>query len=128
MPRDNIRGAMHRVHSATLANTTVEVFQPSVAYRPGDGFDVSYPDTPDATLDARVDGQNAGGEKERGGTNAEIDATVRVRDDVSVQLTGYGEDGEASARLVDTDTGIEYRVESVVNPSGGITELQVVER
>jgi len=128
MPRDHIRQAMHRVHTTALANTTVEVFTPAVSYAPGDGFNVTYPDSPDAELPARVDGQSAAGQKERGGTNAEVDATVRVRDDVDIQLTGYGEDGEASARLLDTDTGIEYRIKSVTNPSGGITVLQVVER
>lgn len=128
MPRDFVRDALRRAHSNALANTTVQVFQPSVTYSPGDGFTVSYPDTPDAELDARVSTPSPAGEKERGGTTAELDATIHVRSDVSVQLTGFGDDGEASARLTDTRTGIQYRAETVTDRTGGLTVIQASER
>jgi len=128
MPRDLIADALQRVHDTTLTNTTIEVFEPTVSYSAGDGFSVSYPDTPSASYAARIDGQNETGTKERGGTTAEIDATVRVRDDLDQQWVGYGENGDAELRIVDTETGNEYAVESVSEPEGGLTVLRVTER
>jgi len=84
MPRNLIANALRRVHDTALTNTTIEVFEPRVSYAPGDGFDVSYPDTPSASYDARIDGQNRTGTKERGGTTTDLDAVIRVRDDLFV--------------------------------------------
>jgi len=128
MPRDLIADSLQRVHDTTLTNTQIEVFEPSVSYATGDGFDVSYPDDPSDTYDARIDGQNEAGEKERGGTTANIDAFIRVRDDHDQQWVGYGESGEAELRVVDTATDNEYAVESVSEPEGGLIVLRVTER
>lgn len=128
MPRDFVRDALRRAHTNALANTTVEVRQPSVSYSPGDGFSVTFPDSPDAELDARVSTPSPAGQKERGGTSAEIDATIHIRSDVSPQLTGFGDDGEAAARLTNTRTGTEFRAETVTDRSGGLTVIQASER
>lgn len=128
MPRDIVRDALQRTHTNALANTTVEVRQPSVSYAPGDGFSVSYPDAPDAEVDARVSTPSPAGQKDRGGTAAEIDATIHIRSDVSPQLTGFGDDGDASARLTDTRTGTEFRAETVTDRTGGMTVIQASER
>jgi hypothetical protein len=128
MPRDFVRDALRRAHTNALANTTVEVRQPSVSYAPGDGFSVSYPDAPDAEIDARVSTPSPAGQKDRGGTAAEVDATIHIRSDVSLQLTGFGEDGKASARLTDTRTGTEFRAETVTDRTGGLTVIQGSER
>jgi len=128
MPRNLIANALQRVHDTTLTNTVIDVFEPTVSYTAGDGFEVDYPETASDSYDARIDGQNRVGEKERGGTTADIDAMIRVRDDHTQQWVGYGKDGEAELRVVDTTTDVAYAVESVSEPEGGLLTLRVTER
>jgi hypothetical protein len=125
---DRIGDALRRVHSSTLANTTIEVFEPTVSYEQGDGFDVSYPDTPSAEYDARVDSPSASNDRERSGTTSEIDVIVRVRDDTGQQWTGWGEEAEAPVHICDTADGTRYEVQSVVDPHNGTVELEAIER
>lgn len=125
MTRDRIANALRRVHSSELANTTVQVFEPTVEYVQGDGWDVSYPDDPSAEIDARVDSPDASSNRERSGTTSEIDAVVIVRDDTGQQWTGFGEETEASVRVRDTADGTRYEVENRVDQHNGTLELEV---
>lgn len=128
--RETVESAMRRVHSDALANTTVEVFEPTVSHTQGEGWSVTYPtypDTPADTYEARVDSPEARGERERSGTTAEIDAIVRVRDDTGRQWTGFGEEQEAPAHVVDTADGTRYEVRTVVDTHNGLVELEVTE-
>jgi len=125
--RDRIAGALRRAHTASLANTTIQVFEPTVNYDQGDGWDVSYPDTPAAEYEARVDSPEASSDRERSGTTSEIDAVVIVRDDTGQQWTGFGEEAEAPSRVEDTADGTRYEVEAVVDQHNGTLELEVAE-
>lgn len=127
MTRDQIERAMRRLHSTSLANTTIEVYEPTETYSPGDGYSISYPDTPTETLDARVESPSDDAAKERSGTTGEIDAVVRVRDDTGRQWTGYGDAGETTARVQDTAGGTLYQVQGVTDRHDGLTTLDVTE-
>jgi len=124
--RDRIANALRRAHT-DLANTTIEVYEPTVTYEQGDGYDVSYPDEPAAEYDVRVDSPEASSERERSGTISEIDAVVIVRDDTGQQWTGFDEETEAPARVEDTADGTRYEVQSVVDQHNGTLELEVAE-
>ena len=124
---DRIGSALRRLHSAALHNTTIEVYAPSETYSTGDGYEITYPDSPDATYQARVDAPDARTDRDRGGTTAEIDAVVVVRDDTGQTWDDYTADAEAPTELVDTADGTRYEVASVVDPHNGTLELEVVE-
>jgi len=127
MARDRIASALRRTHSSTLVNTTIEVYAPSETYEAGEGFSVSYPDTATAEYDARVASPASRADRDRGGTTAEIDAVVSVRDDTGQTWTDYTDEQEAPVELVDTADGTRYEVETVIDPHNGLLELEVVE-
>lgn len=124
---DRIANALQRAHSAYLANTSIEVYEPTEEYEAGDGWTVTYPDDPAATYDARVDSPSARANREEGGTRAEIDAVVVVRDDTGQTWTDYTEEREAPVEFVDTADGTRYAVEAETDPHNGTLELEVVE-
>lgn len=127
MTRDRLENAMRRLHSDSLATTTIDVLEPTESYTPGDGVDITYPDTPTATYDARVEQPSDDTDSDRSGTSAEVDAVVRVRDDTGQQWTGFGDGGEASTHVVDTATGIRYEVQGIVDAKDGVITLEVAE-
>jgi len=127
MTGDRIARALRSVHTSTLANTTIEVFEPTETYEAGDGFSVTYPDTPAATYQARVVAPSARAERGEGGTTAEIDAVVVVRDDTGQVWTDFTAEREAPVEFVDTADGTRYAVEAVTDPHNGTLELEVVE-
>lgn len=124
---DRIAEALRRAHSDDLANTTIEVLEPAVDYAAGDGYDVSYPDLPTTTYDARVDSPSSSSERQRSGTTSEVDAIVRVRDDTGQQWAEFGEDGDTPTRLRDTADGRVYEVKSVTGAHNGTLQLDVQE-
>jgi hypothetical protein len=127
--RDRVENALRRVHTDALHNTAIDVYVPTESYAPGDGYDVSYPDTPaESALDARADEPQPDAERDTGGTTADVDRVYRVRDDARDSWTGFGEDGEAAVRIEDTDTGETFVVESVVDDRNGLTRLECMER
>ncbi|WP_455448308.1 hypothetical protein [Natrinema thermotolerans] len=127
MTRDTVKDALRRVHSSTLHNTTIEVYEPSVTYNQGDGWSVSYPDLPNAAYDARVDSPSETSERERSGTTSEIDVLVRVRDDTGQQWTGWGEETDAPVHILDAADQTMYEVQSVIDQHNGTLELEAVE-
>lgn len=124
---DRIARALRSVHTSTLANTSIEVFEPTETYEAGDGFSVTYPDDPAATYDARVVSPAARADRDAGGTTAELDAVVVVRDDTGQTWTDFTDEREAPVELVDTADGTRYEVERVIDPHNGTLELEVVE-
>lgn len=124
---DRIANALKRAHSGHLANTSIEVYEPTEEYAAGDGWTVTYPDTPAATYDARVDSPSARSDRGEGGTRSEIDAVVVVRDDLDQVWEDYTEEREAPVELVDTADGTRYEVQTVTDPHNGTLELEVVE-
>ena len=127
MTRDRLENAMRRLHSDALATTTIDVYEPAESYSPGDGVDVTYPDSPSATYDARVEQPSDDTDTDRSGTTAEVDAVIRVRDDTGQDWTGFGEDGEAATHVVDTDTGARDEVQGVTDAKDGVITLEVAE-
>lgn len=127
MARDRVENALRRVHSTELANTTIEVYEPTESYTQGEGYEVTYPDTPNATYDARVDSPSVRSDRDRGGNTAEIDAIVYVRDDTGQTWTDYTAEAEAPVEVVDTADGTRYEVQAVTDPHNGTLELEVVE-
>jgi hypothetical protein len=124
---DRLGNALKRLHEAELHNTTIEVYEPSESYTAGDGFTVTYPDTPDAQYSARVAAPASRADRTEGGTTAEIDAVVTVRDDTGQTWTDYTAEREAPVELVDTADGTRYEVEALVDSHNGIEELEVAE-
>lgn len=122
-----ITGVLRQYH-ARVANATVAVFVPDESYQAGEGFDVSYPETPTAAgIPARADSPTPDATREESGTGASVDRTFRVRADLPVSLTDFDVDGEAAVRLRD-DTGRDYLVESVVDERNGLLRLECRER
>lgn len=128
MTRDRVENALRRAHSDALWNADVDVFEPTVSYDQGDGFDVSYPgwpDAPDATVEARVESPEADAYRQRSGLREEIDLIVRVRDDTDQEWTGFGDEQEAPAHIgVD---GVRYEIRSDVDRRDGLLELEATE-
>jgi len=127
MTRDRVANALRRAHSTVLANTTIDVYPPTETHTQGEGWTVTYPNTPTASYDARIDSPSPDAERDRGGTTAEIDVVIRVRDDTGQTWTGWGENTEAAVRVEDTGDGTRYEVQSVVDPHNGTIELEAVE-
>jgi len=127
MTDDRIAGALRRVHTSTLANTSIEVYEPTETYEAGSGFTVTYPDEASATYDARVVSPAARADRDRGGTTSELDAVVVVRDDTGQTWTDFTDEQEAPVELVDTADGTRFEVERVVDPHNGTLELEVAE-
>jgi hypothetical protein len=124
---DRIDAALRRAHRRDLSNTTIEVFEPSESYAAGEGFSVSYSATPDATYAARVSSVSRSPQRDDGGTTAEADAVVTVRDDTGQTWTDFTDELEAPVELVDTADGTRYEVQAVTDPHNGLLELDVVE-
>jgi hypothetical protein len=124
---DRIDRAMRRVHDRDLSNTTIEVFEPSETYTAGEGFSVTYPASPDATYTARVSSVSRSPQRDDGGTTAEADAVVTVRDDTGQTWTDFTDELEAPVELVDQADGTRFEVEAVTDPHNGLLELEVAE-
>ncbi|QLH82462.1 hypothetical protein [Halosimplex pelagicum] len=125
MPRDVVESALRRVHSGTLHNTTIDIYEPSDAsYSPGDGYSVTYPEAPTKSgIPARADSPQPDADRDTGGTTADVDRVYRVRDDAHDQWTGFGEDGEAAVRIED-ETATTYVVETPVDERNGLIRLE----
>ncbi|SNZ18169.1 hypothetical protein SAMN06269185_3276 [Natronoarchaeum philippinense] len=126
MAGDRIADALRRVHSTELANTSIEVYEPTTTYSQGDGWTVSYPDLPNAAYDARIDSPSADSDRDRSGTTSEIDVIVRVRDDTGQQWTGWGEETEAPVRIRDAADQTMYEVQDDIDQHNGTIELEAV--
>jgi len=116
MTGDRIARALRSVHTSTLANTTIEVFEPTETYEAGDGFTVTYPSDPAAVYPARVVSPAARADRDAGGTTAELDAVVVVRDDTGQVWTDFTDEREAPVEFVDTADDTRYEVQRVIDP------------
>lgn len=124
---DRIDRAMRRVHARDLSNTTIDVFEPTESYTAGEGFSVTYPASPNASYSARVSSVSRSPDRDDGGTTAEADAVVTVRDDTGQTWTDFTDEQEAPVELVDQADGTRYEVEAVTDPHNGLLELEVAE-
>jgi len=127
--RDHIEGALRRTHTSELANTTIDVYEPTETETVGEGIDVSYPGEPtNEGIEARADEPQPESDRDEGGTTADVDRVYRVRDDARDTWTGFGAAGEAALRIEDTEVGETYLVENVVDERNGLIRLECRER
>lgn len=123
---NRIESARRRALDLTY-NTKIEVFEPSVNYSAGDGYDISYPDFPTAEYESRLDSPTSSSDQQRSGTTSDVDATIHVRDDTGQQWTEFGDSGDAASRVRDIKDGRTYEVQSVTDPHDGRLVLEVEE-
>lgn len=122
--QDQQRG---RVQDALGFTQTLDVFQPTESFTQGEGWDITYPDSPTTTVDAEIGAPDAEGESTRGGTDVDADVIIRVPDDTAVTWREFGESGEAATRVEDVATGVRYEIETVDDEHNGLLVLQGVE-
>lgn len=106
---------------------TLEVYEPAESYTPGDGYTLTYPSTPTDTVDAEVTTPEAVAERTRGGLDTDADVLIYVPDDTGLAFTGYGDSGDAAAKVVDISTGETYRIETRVSEHNGLLRLEASE-
>lgn len=127
MARDRLANALRRVHTDALHNTTIEVYTPTETPDPGQGYSVSYPDVPDATIDAHASSIEDSTDRDEGGTASEADVIIRVKNNTGISWIEYGAESEASIQVVDVDTGVRYEIVAVGSEHNGLLKLEAVE-
>jgi hypothetical protein len=115
-----------RVQDALGFDQTLEVFEPTESYSQSEGYDVSYPDTATATVDAEVVPPEEDADRDEGGTKTDADAVLYVADDTGVSFTDFGETGEAATRVLVVATGEMYVVTGATNQQNGLVKLAAV--
>lgn len=118
---DRFADSASRTLDALGWDSNVDVYQPTETYTPGDGFDVSYPDTPTVTLDGALDVPSDAPGIDEGGTTETADLSVYVRADVSVEFNTAGETDEALTGI-EID-GRKYVVDTVEEQFDGMIAL-----
>ena len=112
------------VQDALEWTDNVTIYTPSENYTAGEGYSLSYPDTPDLTIDCALMTPSEASQREDYGTYTDTDLVAEIPSDVPDSLTdgldGYGESGEGLARFEVTETGEIYEVETIENPQNGI--------
>jgi hypothetical protein len=103
----------------------VDVFVPTETYSSGDGFEVTYPDSPTATVDGALDTPDADADVDRGGTTETADLLVYVRTDTGVTWTGAGENGDAETGIM--VDGLQYVIETIEPQHDGLLALECTE-
>lgn len=106
---------------------TIEVYEPTESYTPGDGYELTYPSSPTGTVDAEVTTPEAVAKRTRGGLDTDADLLIYVPDDTGFSFTGYGSSGDGAAKVVDVETGETYRVETRVSEHNGLLRLEASE-
>jgi len=119
---DRFAASAGRTLDALGWDANVAVYQPTEAYTPGDGFDVSYPDSPTTTLDGALDVPSDSSDVDAGGTTETADLTVYVRADVGVEFNTAGDSEEALTGLV--VDGLKYVVDDIEGQFDGLLALQ----
>jgi len=110
---DRFAASADRALGALGFEDTVAVFQPTETYSVGEGYALSYPDSPTTTVDGGTEPPSETADTDRGGTTTEADLVVYVRADTGVQWTGAGESGEANTRLEVDGADERYEVDEV---------------
>jgi len=118
---DRFADSAGRTLDALGWDETVEVYQPTEEYAPGDGFSVVYPDTATAVLDGALDTPRDSSDVDEGGTTETADLTAYVRADVSIEFNVAGESGEALTGIV--VGGQKYVVDDIEDQFDGMIAL-----
>lgn len=114
-------------HVRALGGTdALDVFQPTETRTAGAGITVSYPSTPDTTVDADLAPPDEVASRDAGGLDTDADLVAYVPADAGVDWTGADTEGEARTRVEDTDTGLLYAVEDVTDTRDGLLRLDCV--
>jgi hypothetical protein len=118
---DRFAASATRTLDALGFTDTVEVYQPTESYVPGEGYEVTYPDDPTATLDGALDPPSSTPDIDPGGTTETADLTIYIADSVGVDFNTAGESGEAETG-VEVD-GLRYVVDAIDNQQDGLLGL-----
>lgn len=106
----------------------IELYNGTASYQgPGDSGNQSYPNTPDATLDAETAHPSVASGIEQSGTFEELDQLAWIEDDPPIPVTGYGDSDTPPTRVKVLENGIMYEVRSTVVTGDGYLRLDLTE-
>jgi hypothetical protein len=106
----------------------IDVFQPTESFTQGEGWDVSYPSTADATLSGIAEPPDADRDRDRGGTTRDADLVLHVPADTNVTFDESGESGDAPTRVEVADSDRTYEVATAPDPQfDGLQTVACVE-
>jgi hypothetical protein len=123
---DRFEAGAERHVEALGGADALDVFQPTETRVAGEGITVSYPSTPNATVDADLAPPDEVADRDAGGLDTDADVVAYVPADAGVDWTAAGTAGEARTRVEDTDTGLLYAVEDVTGTRDGLLRLDCV--
>jgi len=118
---DRFAASAGRTLDALGYEQNVEVYQPTETYDPGDGYDISYPDSPTTTIDAALDPPSTSPDVDPGGTTETADLTIYVEASVGIEFNTAGDTGEAETGIV--VGGIKYVVDDIDDQQDGLLAL-----
>jgi len=104
---------------------TVEVYQPTETYTPGDGYNTEYPDSPTATIDGALDAPTSSADADAGGTTEAVDLTVYIDETVNISWNDAGDSGESETGI--KVSGVKYTVDDIDEQHDGLLKLDCVE-
>jgi hypothetical protein len=116
-----------RVQDALGFTQTLEVYEPTESFSQADGYSVSYPDAPTATVDAEVAPPEADANRDEGGTTTNADVVIYVDDGTDLSFTDFGESGEAATKVTMVATGESYKLTEATNEQNGLLKLEAVD-
>ena len=108
-----------------LGAQQVDVYEPTETYTQGDGWSVSYPDTPSSTTEGEAVPPESDPNVDAGGTTETSDMGVYVSSSAGVSWTDYGESGQAVTRI--DVAGTRYEVTGVDPQFDGRERLECTE-
>ena len=118
---DRFADSADRTLDALGYEQNVDVYQPTETYDPGDGYEITYPDTATATIDAALDPPSTDPDVDPGGTTEQADLTIYVSEGVGVPFNTAGDTGEANTG-VEVD-GLKYVVDDIDDQQDGFLAL-----
>ena len=104
-------------------DNNVELYDPTESYSAGDGYDITYPETPTEVVSGETQPPSASSDTDRGGTTREADMMIYVATDIDTDPTEAGESGEALTRVEVDGTDFVYEVEYVETQYDGLQKL-----
>lgn len=107
--------------------SAIEITNGTATHTTGEGWDYSYPDTPDATLDAETAHPSAVSGIDDAGTFEGIDQLAWIDDDTTATIVPYGVDQEPPTRVDVLENGETFEVQSTVTTGDGYIRLDMIE-
>jgi peptidoglycan hydrolase-like amidase len=118
---DRFADSAGRTLDALGWDQNVDVYQPTESYTAGEGFEITYPNSPTTTLDGALEVPSDSADINAGGTTETADLQVYVRADVPVEINTAGESGEALTGLEIAER--QYVVDTIEEQFDGMLAL-----